>query len=101
SWIHIEDYIRAVNFLIQTDRKGVFNMCAPIPATNREMCHIFARSINRYSVFPIPSVVLKALLGEMSELLLNGQSVVPANLMASDFDFKFEELQQALADLNR
>ena len=100
SWIHIEDMIQAINFLLNNnDCQGHFNLTAPTPVTNKEFSHTLAQTLNRPNLATMPAFVLKILLGEMSDLLLFGQNVVPAQLLAQQFKFKHPNLKPALEHL--
>ncbi|HNL79297.1 MAG TPA: TIGR01777 family oxidoreductase, partial [Agitococcus sp.] len=97
SWIGLDDFIAAILFLIHHPQvDGIFNLTAPNPVTNQQFTQIFAQHLHRIAPFPVPSIVLKLLLGEMSTLLLDGQQVIPQRLINLDFDFKSPTLDQAL-----
>lgn len=98
SWIHIDDLVAAINFLIQNQNlKGVFNFTAPKPVTNQEFTKALAKSLNRPAFFNMPALAVKILFGQMGEaLLLNGQKVLPKRLLASGFKFDSEHLEVAL-----
>jgi uncharacterized protein (TIGR01777 family) len=100
SWIHRSDYIAILDKLIETRvLHGVFNATAPKPVTNAEFSQTLGKVLNRPAILPIPAIVLKMLLGEMSELLLGGQRVLPDHIEKAGFEFKFKTLEQALADV--
>lgn len=97
SWIGLDDFIAAILFLIHHPQvDGIFNLTAPNPVTNQQFTQIFAQHLHRIAPFPVPSIFLKLLLGEMSTLLLDGQQVIPQRLINLDFDFKSPTLDQAL-----
>ena len=65
-------------WLLKTDScSGAYNGTAPQPVTNREFTAALASALHRFALIPAPAFALKAALGEMSELLLTGQKVVP------------------------
>lgn len=100
SWIHIEDEVRAIRFLIETDAAmGPFNVTAPHPVTNREFSRLLGRVMRRPAFFPVPSFVLRLLLGEMSTVVVDGQRAVPRNLLDLGFTFRFPHLDTPLRDL--
>ena len=97
SWIHKDDLIAIIEMLLTSpDLEGNFNATAPEPVTTAEFSLCLAKNLNRPAIFPVPAIVLKLLLGEMSELLLGGQKVSPENLMEQNFRFQFESLDSAL-----
>ena len=103
SWIHIDDAVKGIDFLISHEtRAGVFNFTAPNPVRNRELARILGNILHRPSFFPVPSVVLKILLGEMAgELILTGQRVLPLRLMHEGFEFLYPHAPEALENLLR
>ncbi len=99
-WIHIEDEVNAIIFLIMNDSaRGVFNLSAPRPVSNAEFMKRIATVLRRPYWFHIPEFAIKLLLGEMSTLLLNGQFMVPRKLVNLGFNFKYVTIEQALDDL--
>lgn len=99
-WIHLTDKINLLTFLLEDSRaKGVFNSCSPHPITNKEFTSILAKQLHRYAFFPVPSFVLKGLLGEMSSLLLTGQNALPKKAQALGFSFVYTDAALALADV--
>lgn len=100
SWIHLSDMLRLIEFLLlHPTLTGPFNATAPAPVTNTEFSQTLAKVLHRPAIFPVPAFVLKLLLGEMADLLLTGQRVLPANLVKAGFEFKFATLAPALQDL--
>jgi uncharacterized protein (TIGR01777 family) len=99
-WIHIDDEVRAIQFLLQDeDAEGPFNLCAPNPARNREAACALGYALGRPSSLPAPAFAMKAVLGEMAEIALSGQRAIPARLLDRGFAFKHPELEAALCDL--
>jgi uncharacterized protein (TIGR01777 family) len=99
-WIHLDDEVRAIHFLLTNETAdGPFNLTAPNPVTNKEFGKLVGEAMGRPSVMPAPGFAMKALFGDMSLLLLEGQRAVPQNLLAAGFRFKFDTAQAALRDL--
>jgi uncharacterized protein (TIGR01777 family) len=100
SWIHRDDFIAIVKLLLTSPAlQGVFNGAAPHPVTNAEFTACLAQVLHRPALLPAPAIVLKLLLGEMSELLLGGQKVLPARLQQAGFTFKYPKLADALCEV--
>jgi hypothetical protein len=100
SWIHIEDMVRLIRFVIENESvRGPVNATAPHPVTNDEFGRALARTLRRPHWFPVPAVLIKLALGQMSELLLNGQHVRPRVLLESGFTFLYPTAESALARL--
>ncbi|AVD81616.1 TIGR01777 family protein [Pseudomonas sp. SWI6] len=100
-WVHIDDEIALIDFLLKhKDASGPYNACAPEPVRNREFARRLGRTLHRPAVLPVPRLLLKAGLGELSILLLGGQRARPARLLAAGFTFRFNDLQSALDNLS-
>jgi uncharacterized protein (TIGR01777 family) len=101
SWIHIEDEIRCIQFLM--DRKGlngVFNLTAPHPLQNKLFSRQLGKLLKRPSWFPAPALFLRLFLGKMAEeTILTSQRVLPARLEKAGYKFAFPGLMGALAHL--
>ncbi|NYS59750.1 TIGR01777 family oxidoreductase [Vreelandella salicampi] len=101
-WIHREDLVEAIVFLLKEESlSGPFNASAPHPVTNAEFTKTLAKTLNRPVIFPVPAFVLKAMLGEMSRLLLTGADMRPARLEAAGFTFQYPTLDKALGAILR
>lgn len=101
-WIHREDLVEAVVFLLKAESlSGPFNASAPHPVTNAEFTKTLAKTLHRPAIFPVPALVLKAMLGEMSRLLLTGADMRPARLEAAGFTFQYPTLDKALGAILR
>ncbi|ANI58443.1 NAD-dependent dehydratase [Pseudomonas sp. GR 6-02] len=101
SWIHIEDQIALIDFLLHRNgASGPYNACAPKPVRNREFAKTLGDVLHRPAFMPMPTLVLKVGLGELSLLLLGGQKAMPARLLEAGFTFRFTDLRAALDDLS-
>jgi len=100
SWIHIEDEVNAIRFLIGHDEAvGAYNLAAPTPVSNADFMRSISATLKRPFWLPAPAFALRLGLGEMSTLLLDGQFTLPKRLTDLGYTFKFPELQMALRDL--
>lgn len=99
-WIHIDDYVRAVKFLLQNEAaRGPFNLIAPTPTSNAEFMRIIAKELKRPYWFHLPAFLLKIPLGEMSVLLTEGSYAQPKRLLELGYTFRFPALADAVRDL--
>jgi len=100
SWIHVDDVAGAALYCIENPAiKGAVNFTAPQPVTMQQFGHTLAEQLHRPHYFPIPSALLKLMLGEMSMLLLEGQRVIPEKLLNEQYTFQYAELSQAIHSL--
>jgi uncharacterized protein (TIGR01777 family) len=103
SWIHLSDEVRAIRFLVEReDLSGVFNLTAPHPLREKELCRAIGEVLRRPCWLPVPAFVLSLLFGEKArETLLGGQCVLPQGLDSAGFEFAYPFARQALEDLLR
>ncbi len=100
SWIHIDDLIAVIKFIIeQRTITGPVNAVSPEPVRNRELFRTLGEVLKRPSWFPVPGFVLKIVLGQMAEMLLHGQRVIPEKLLNAGYEFKCPDLKRALEDV--
>jgi len=100
SWIHIDDEVNAILFLIQNpNANGIFNLTAPEPLPNSEFGKTIGKVLKRPHYFPVPGFALKAAFGEVASLVLEGRRVVPQKLMEMGYPFLYPTLDLALKDL--
>jgi uncharacterized protein (TIGR01777 family) len=100
-WIHADDWTALMAWFVQDDRAtGAFNASAPAPVTNREFTRTLGRVLRRPAILHAPGFVLRAGLGEMAAMILNGQRVLPANAEHLGFRFTHRTLEPALRSLN-
>ena len=102
SWIHLEDMLRGIDHLITNEScEGVYNFTAPNPVTNEEFSRELATALSRPCVFKIPEFVLRMMMGEMADLVLYGQRVVPKRLQESGYEFIYPKISQAFDCLRK
>jgi uncharacterized protein len=103
SWIHEEDFCRAIDWLIERDDlSGPINLAAPNPLTNAEMMRLMRKTFSAPFGLPATEWMLEIgafFLRTETELILKSRRVVPGKLLASGFQFHFPHLENALRDL--
>lgn len=107
SWIHEEDFCRAIEWLIgREDVTGAVNLAAPNPVTNAEMMRLCRRVCGAPMGVGTPATAWMLELGAFvlrteTELIIKSRRVVPGRLLAGGFQFTFERMEEALRDLER
>ena len=102
SWIHLQDVLRLVaRCLTDTSMAGVYNTVAPDSISQAQFAKTAAAVLHRPSWFPLPAAPMRWVLGEMAEIFVDGQQVVPQRLVSQGFHFDFPTAQSALLDLTR
>jgi uncharacterized protein len=100
SWIHIEDLVRLFEFALDTPRaSGALNAVSPEPVPHRQFHEALALQLRRPLWLRVPALLLRAALGEMAQLLVDGQRVVPTRATMLGFKFRHPCIQDALKDL--
>ena len=100
SWIHIDDIVGVIHYALQkATLSGPVNGTAPAPVTNAEFTRALGHALHRPAFLPVPKFGLQALMGEMAEVLLGSQRVLPKVLLESGYAFRFSALAAALEDL--
>ncbi len=101
SWIHKDDLARSLSFLLNhPEITGAINICSPDPVTNKNFTKTLAAVLHRPAILPaVPAIILKPILGELGDIILKGQRVLPKRLEEADFEFNFPELRLALINL--
>lgn len=99
-WIHPQDEVRAIRFLIEhPEASGPFNLAAPGVLTNAEFSAVLGKVMGRPSYLTVPAFAMKLLVGELSFVLLTGQRAVPARLQELGFEFAYPQAEGALRQL--
>ncbi len=97
SWIHIDDVIGLIQFALEHDAMaGPVNATAPEPVTNAEFTRELAAALHRPAVFPVPKFALKLMFGEMAEVIVASQRVLPEAGQRAGFRFQFAGLRPGL-----
>ena len=99
-WIHIDDEVRALRFLVENpNANGPFNLAAPEPPTNAEFSRALGHIMGRPSLIPAPAFAFELAFGEVAMLVTEGQRTIPQRLLDLGFQFKFTDAEAALRDL--
>ena len=98
-WVHAEDVVGAILFCLGEEAaSGPVNVTAPEPVTNRELSKTLGRVLGRPAVAPVPALALKALYGDMSEIITTGHRAIPRRLLDLGYRFRRPELEGALRE---
>lgn len=99
SWIHVDDAVRSIRYLIDQKASGVYNTVAPNPVTYQELADTLGKVMGRPSFLPVPGFALRTGLGEVADLVLKGRPVSADKLLATGFTFDYPTVEPALRDL--
>ena len=100
SWIHIDDVVSLLLFLLEHEEcSGAFNASAPEPVTNLQFSKTLAQVLKKPHFARVPAWVMRLAFGEMADLLLTGQRVMPVRLQEAGFFFRYPTLEKALKEV--
>ncbi|WP_058912750.1 TIGR01777 family oxidoreductase [Entomohabitans teleogrylli] len=98
-WIHIDDMVNGILWLLDNDLRGPFNMVSPYPVRNEQFAHTLGQVLNRPAILRVPATAVRLIMGEAAVLVLGGQRALPKRLEASGFGFRWYDLEEALRDI--
>ena len=98
SWIDIRDWTAAVAFILYQKLTGPVNLTSPNPVTQSIFLQTLASTLQQKIRFTVPQSLFLPL-GEMKTLLLEGQRVIPNELLLNNFNFQYPQLSESLATL--
>ncbi|WP_144206629.1 TIGR01777 family oxidoreductase [Shewanella donghaensis] len=97
SWIHIDDLTHLIEHLINNDEaRGIFNATAPNPVNHKQFAQSLGFTLKRPAKIPTPVLALRLAMGEMADLIVEGQFVLPTRTLATGFNFKYTHIDPAL-----
>ncbi len=97
SWIHVEDLVGVIRTALEDERwSGPVNGTAPEPVTNRELSRALGRALHRPALLPVPGAALRALYGEMAQIVTSGARVLPVKPLVLGYEFSYPHLGEAL-----
>lgn len=96
-WVDVRDVGEALVFLLDNEgASGPVNLVAPERQTNKTFTKVLGRVISRPTVFPVPSLAIKMLYGEMGSTVTEGSNPDPSKLQQLGYTFKQPSLENAL-----
>ena len=100
SWIHRSDLVKALLFPVEKEEiVGAYNVCSPNPATMNEVSDTLGDVMNRPSFFRVPKFAVELAFGEAAQPITGSVRMQPKQLQVHGFEFRYEELEEALADI--
>lgn len=96
-WIHLDDVVGLLLAALGSrDFAGALNASAPEPATNRAFSRALGRALHRPAFAPVPGLALRALYGEMAQIVTEGVRMVPGRAGELGYAFAHPDLDEAL-----
>ena len=98
--VHVDDVAALfVHLLEMPAAAGAFNAACPHPVRNADFTRAVAHALHRPAMLPAPAFMLRATMGDLSQLLLNSARVLPERTLASGFAFRFPTLAGTLTNV--
>jgi uncharacterized protein (TIGR01777 family) len=99
-WMHLTDLMAAILFIIETPQvSGPVNFCAPNPTRNRELASTMGEVLSRPAFMPAPAFMIRTLLGEFGNVLLDSQRTIPDKLLSHGFEFQYPDIRSAIMEV--
>ena len=96
-WMHLTDLMAAILFICEHRQvNGPLNFCAPNPVRNKELASTLGDVLGRPASMPAPAFMVRALLGEFGNVLLDSQRTIPDKLLSHGFEFQYPDIRSAI-----
>ena len=102
SWIHEQDFARAIEFIINKKLTGVVNIVSPKPIPNKIFMKQLRKTVGIPIGIPTPLPILKLgakIIGTEPELVVKSRNVIPERLLQEGFQFQFDTLEKTFQEL--
>jgi uncharacterized protein (TIGR01777 family) len=99
SWVHLDDLVGIIQHAIENPLRGAVNGTSPNPVVNADFTKALAHALGRPAVVPMPAFTLKFMFGEMAEVMLASQRVLPKAAEAAGYTFRYPQVDAALANV--
>ncbi len=100
SWIHINDFSRMIEFIIDKSLNGTFNATSPQPVKMEDFLTLLAHTVKKKRLLKIPDFIVKLALGDMADyLLFSSQKVLPKAAMSMGFEFEYPNIEKAIESI--
>ena len=99
-WIHIDDVCQIfIDSMEDSSRSGIYNASAPVSLPNKEFTNQIKAALGGIASVPAPVFALRLAMGQMANVVLNSNNVVPQRLQAAGYQWQFADLGDAVKDI--
>jgi uncharacterized protein (TIGR01777 family) len=99
SWVHVDDLVGIIQHALENPVCGPVNGTSPNPVTNADFTKALGHSLSRPAVVPMPAFTLKFMFGEMAEVMLASQRVLPKAAESAGYTFRYPKVELALENI--
>ncbi|KQO33355.1 NAD-dependent epimerase [Flavobacterium sp. Leaf82] len=104
SWIHEDDFVSAIDFILDKEITGVINIVSPKPIRNADFMQKLRKAVGFPFGIPMNKFFLEIgsfFIRTETELVLKSRNVIPKRLLDNGFKFKFGDIDDTFRDLLR
>ena len=99
-WMHLTDLMAAMLFIFEHPQvSGPLNFCAPNPVRNRGLAKTLGEVLGRPAIMPAPAFMIRMVLGEFGNVLLDSQHTIPDKLLTYGFEFQYPDIKSAIKEV--
>ncbi|WP_020589887.1 TIGR01777 family oxidoreductase [Desulfobacter curvatus] len=98
-WVHLDDLVRGVFFLMEHNAQGVYNFTGPVPIRQKAFAKELGRALHRPAFMPAPAFFVRLFMGQLGDSLLYSQKALPAALETAGFRFEYDTVAGALTQI--
>ena len=99
-WMHLTDLMAAMLFIFEHPQvSGPLNFCAPHPVRNRQLANTLGEVLGRPAIMPAPAFMIRMVLGEFGNVLLDSQHTIPDKLLSHGFEFQYPDIKSAIKEV--
>lgn len=98
-WVHLDDLVRGVFFLMEHNAQGLYNFTGPVPIRQKEFAKELGRALHRPAFMPAPAFFIRLFMGQLGDLFLCSQKALPAALETAGFRFEYDTVARALTQI--
>jgi hypothetical protein len=99
-WMHLTDLMAAMLFIFEHPQvSGPLNFCAPHPVRNRQLANTLGEVLGRPAIMPAPAFMIRMVLGEFGNVLLDSQHTIPDKLLSHGFEFQYPDIKFAIKEV--
>lgn len=100
SWIHAEDVVGLILLCLDNaEARGPINAVSPNSVTSAELAKAIGRTMHRPAWFNVPTSLIRLGMGEAAEFITTGQRVLPQRATELGYEFRWPNLDPALASI--
>lgn len=98
-WIHVDDVASAIHWAVEGHGSGTYNLAAPQATTQSDVDRALGKALGVAHPWWIPGPAMRIAVGGLGPYLVGGQVTPPDRLLGDGFEFRFTDLDAAMADL--